>query len=103
MQSEGNVRPLEVFDAATKIVTDERGNIYGHPADDFAAVARLKAALPRFKDPRLQHAAEMIAVKLVRAATTPTHIDSWIDIFGYARTAVMIVDRDYTNGNKEKD
>lgn len=85
---------LEQFDAALATVTSDRSEIYGHPADDFAAVAKLKMALPEFSDPRLRHIAEMICVKLARLSATPTHLDSWIDIAGYARTGVMILDRE---------
>lgn len=87
-------RPLRKFDEALKSITTERGAVYGHPADDFAAAAKLKAALPEFSDPRIRHVAEMIAIKLARLSATPNHLDSWIDIAGYARTAVMILDRE---------
>lgn len=88
-------RPLEEFDEAIANITKVRGEVYGHPADNFRDVRRLIEALPPFQDKRIQHAAEMICIKLCRAAQTPSHVDSWVDIAGYSRTAVMIIDRDH--------
>ena len=88
-----NSGPLEIFDAAISNVTQERVEAYGHPADDFARVAALKDVLEACPDPLLRHAMEMIAVKLARLCHTPDHLDSWVDIAGYARTAAMILDR----------
>lgn len=86
--------PLQIFDKAIQSVTQERGKDYNHPADEFASVAILKAALPEFTDQRVRHIAEMICLKLVRLSHNPGHLDSWIDIAGYARTGVMILDRE---------
>jgi hypothetical protein len=85
--------PLAEFDAAVQKVTQERGQVYGHPADDFAKAAKIKEAVASCPDPLLRHCLEMIGVKLARLAQTPEHLDSWIDVFGYARCAVMIMDR----------
>jgi hypothetical protein len=85
--------PLADFDAAIRKVTQERGQVYGHPADDFAKAAKIKEAVASCPDPLLRHCLEMIGVKLARLAQTPEHLDSWIDVFGYARCAVMIMDR----------
>lgn len=86
----------ETFDAAMAAgaVTSERGSVYGHPADDFARAERLKQVVADCKDPLLRHALEMICVKMARLIHTPTHVDSWVDIAGYARTGVMILDRE---------
>lgn len=86
--------PLYTFDEATKIITTDRGRIYGHPADDFAKVAKMIEALPEFSDPRFKHIAYIICVKLARLAETPDHVDSLIDIAGYARCWAMILDRE---------
>jgi hypothetical protein len=85
--------PLAAFDAAIQKVTQERGATYGHPADDFAKASKIKEAVAACPDPLLRHCLEMIGVKLARLAQTPEHLDSWIDVFGYARCAVMIIDR----------
>jgi hypothetical protein len=81
---------LEQFDAATQKVTQDRGSIYGHPADDFARVVDMAEGIKDCKDPRIKHVLYMILVKVSRLAATPDHLDSWIDIAGYARTGVMV-------------
>lgn len=85
--------PLEQFDSAIQKVTQDRGAVYGHPADDFDRANRLKAVVAECPDPLVRHALEMICVKMARLLHTPHHLDSFIDIAGYARTAVMCIDR----------
>jgi hypothetical protein len=80
------------FDAALQTVTQERGAVYGSPLDDFEIAQEIKAAVAACEDIAIRHAMEMIAVKLARLTHTPTHVDSIIDIAGYARTMVMILD-----------
>jgi len=82
--------PLEQFDAATKTVTQERGAVYGHPADDFARVAHMAQMIEDCADPRIRHALYMVLVKVARLVTTPNHVDSAVDIAGYARTLAMV-------------
>jgi hypothetical protein len=85
--------PLAQFDAAIANITTDRGAVYGHPADDFAKATQIKAAVASCADPLLRHVLDMIGVKMARLTTTPDHMDSWIDISGYARCAAMILDR----------
>lgn len=88
---------IEKFDGVLNVVNKERMLDYGHPADDFEKVAKLKAALPNFDDPRIRHIAEVICIKLARLSNNQFHLDSWIDIAGYARCAVLIMDREQEN------
>jgi hypothetical protein len=83
---------LAQFNSAVVKVTDERGSVYGHPSIDFGRTARLKAVIAECQEPLARHALEMIAVKIARLIQTPDHVDSWIDIAGYARTGVMVTD-----------
>ena len=80
------------FDAAMETVTQERGSVYGHPANDFLRVASLKLITAGGPHPSIRHALDMICVKIARLVETPTHMDSVIDIAGYARTIAMILD-----------
>ena len=80
------------FDAAVQTITKERGEAYGHPVDDFNTASQIKHALTPCKDPVVRHALEMIGVKMARLCHTPDHLDSLIDIAGYARTIAMIHD-----------
>lgn len=82
----------EQFDAAMTKVTQERGAVYGHPVDDFARVDNFKDEISECGDPLVRHALEMIAVKIARLIQSPDHLDSAIDIAGYARTICMIHD-----------
>lgn len=84
----------EIFDneMAGGRITSERGRAYGSPVEAFATICDLKEILARCKDPELRHVLEMIAVKISRIIASPTHIDSWVDIAGYARTAMMVID-----------
>ena len=80
------------FDAAIQTVTQDRGEVYGHPRVDFGRVAALKKVVAECRDPEIRHALEMICVKMARLIHSPYHVDSWVDIAGYARTAVMCLD-----------
>lgn len=83
---------LDKFDTVTKTVVDERGAVYAHPSIDFDRAARLKAVVAECEDPLARHALEMLCVKMARLINTPDHLDSWVDIAGYARTGVMVTD-----------
>lgn len=80
------------FDAALKTITEIRGAVYGPAETTFIEIADLQAALPHCNNPAVRHAMEMMCVKMVRLCRTPDHLDSVIDIAGYARTIAMILD-----------
>jgi hypothetical protein len=82
------------FDAAIKTITQDRGASYGHPLDDFHTAQKIKAAVSACPHTEVRHALEMIGVKMARLCTTPSHTDSVVDIAGYARTIVMIIDEE---------
>lgn len=80
------------FDDMITVVTEERGAVYGHPYDNFHRIEMLKNALKDCDNYEIRHAMEMICVNLARLVETPNHIDSIIDIAGYARTMAMVLD-----------
>lgn len=90
----------EQFDKAIRDVTIDRGGVYGHPVDDFQFAHEIKEAVCLCPHPQVRHALEMIGVKMARLVTTPDHIDSVIDIAGYARTIVMILDEEERRNGK---
>jgi hypothetical protein len=88
----------DMFDTAMKTLTQDRGADYGPPHLDFARAARLKDVVAECEDPELRHVMEMICVKLARLIHSPEHLDSWLDIAGYARTACMVIDERQDDG-----
>ena len=84
---------VETFDELIKgLVNTERQNEYGHPRYHFHRSACIKAQLQSCDDVTLRHVLEMIADKMARLVHNPEHFDSWLDIAGYARTALMVMD-----------
>jgi hypothetical protein len=84
----------EHFDRHSRIVTDQRGEDYGHPRDDFIRAELIRQAIKDCPNPAVRHALAMIGVKMARLVHNPYHKDSMVDIAGYARTIAMIADRD---------
>lgn len=85
---------MTILDEAAHLVDGERGDTYGHPADDFTRVSA--AARELGIDPAnnaLHHPLYMILVKLSRLVQSPYHHDSIVDIPGYARTYEMCLER----------
>ena len=83
---------LEQFDASYSVVTADRRNVYGDPQDTYRRVAALRTVVDECPDPQVREIIGMVATKLVRLVQTPEHLDSWIDVAGYARTAAMLLD-----------
>lgn len=79
-----------VLDAAARAVLRDRNAAYGGPEQSFKAIAILwndyllcsnKSAF--IFEPH-DVAALMILLKVARLIHNPTHLDSWVDIAGYA-------------------
>ena len=87
---------LKDYDENLSKITDTRGAVYGHPLDDFGTVVALAQALglPNGQGipPEVAHGLYMICVKLARFRQSPQHLDSLVDIAGYARTIAMVID-----------
>ena len=62
----------DICKAGAELIGVDRAAQYGDAVVGFSAIAQIRDAL------------DMIAVKLVRASANPRHLDSWIDIVGYA-------------------
>lgn len=88
-------RPSEetVLEEAQRLVGGDRGDDYGHPADDFGRTADLWRSLWGWNVTPERVALAMICVKLSRLAETPSKRDSVTDIAGYARTYEMVRER----------
>lgn len=74
----------ECLDAAGKAVLTDRAREYGHPEDCFGLIAALWSRYTGCDISTADVAAMMILLKLARVEGNPRHMDSWIDIAGYA-------------------
>lgn len=89
----------------TDQVLEQRGEVYG----DFAEGVWLETyIIESIKDRYLAHHGidmppvsvmyiSKIAMKLARLSVSPTHIDSWTDIAGYARLVEIQLTKEVTN------
>lgn len=85
---------MNILEEAQKLTTNDRQEVYGHPADDFKKVTVMAQPIMDANiDPVLKHALYMIQVKIARLLNTPDHVDSVVDIAGYANTYGMILDK----------
>lgn len=82
-----------ILHIADGLVDGPRQEHYGHPFDDFTRVTEAAKALgiDPTSSPR-HHALYMILVKLQRLVQTPAHMDSVIDVAGYARTYQKVLE-----------
>lgn len=75
-------------------IVKERGEIYGHPYNDFGKVVRMVGPIQESNiEPRLKHALYMVQVKIARLLQTQDHQDSIDDIYGYMKTYEMVLER----------
>ena len=73
-----------VLDQAAQAVNGSRNEEYGEPFNDFQRVALMwTAAFDHYFTPE-DVAKALILLKVGRLSHTPSHLDSWVDIAGYA-------------------
>lgn len=87
-----------VLETAARLVDGDRGDTYGHPAEDFERTAGAWRALFGWDVDARRVALAMICVKLSRLIQSPEHRDSVIDIAGYARTYEAVQPREGAQG-----
>lgn len=76
----------ELLRNALAITLGERGNIYGHPADNLTLTLDLWNAYLKHLDRELTLSdlgALMVLVKLARLNNTPDHYDTLLDMAGW--------------------
>ncbi len=75
----------ELLDLAKRTVCEDRATTHGDLEDNFAVVADLWSTyLPHVRLSPADVAAMMVLFKIARIRTNPRHMDSWIDVAGYA-------------------
>lgn len=77
------------FDQQAESVTHDRQSDYGDPSVSFDRIALMWSAITGVDISAQQVAHMMIALKLCRLQQSPNHLDSYVDIVGYARCAVI--------------
>ena len=83
-----------VLGTAADLVHGDRGEDYGHPSEDFARTAAMWSDILGCPVNKKQVALCMIAVKISRLFNSPRHVDSRVDIAGYAETYAMVLERE---------
>lgn len=86
----------ELLEEAAKITNGERQDHYGTPENNFARIAALWNNYLGIQDAHFllgpsDVAAMMILLKVARLASDSKHLDSWVDIAGYASCGGEIV------------
>lgn len=78
----------EILDNAAAAVLKDRQEQYGSPEDSFSTIANFwNTYLSKHAPGPLQShdvAALLILMKVARIVKTPTHMDNWCDVAGYA-------------------
>jgi hypothetical protein len=80
---------IQEFDQRAESITHDRAADYGDPRISFDRIALMWSAITGADITAQQVAHMMIALKLVRLQHTPNHLDSIVDVVGYARCAVL--------------
>ena len=94
---------LAHFDAAYATVTADRRDVYGDPSDTYRRISTLREIVDECADPQIREILGMIVTKVARLVQTPEHLDSWVDVAGYARCGAMLLDGRQRAGTGETD
>jgi len=87
----------KILNDAEAHITGDRDTDYGGAFTNFNDIARIWGIILSKQITREDVALCMIAVKLARLKTSPDHIDSWIDLAGYAAIGGELGSMDSTN------
>jgi hypothetical protein len=80
----------ELLDAARNAVTRDRAATYGPVENSFSAIAAIWSVRLGQTVTPFQVAVMMIDLKTVRAWNNPAHLDSMVDVAGYAACGVEL-------------
>lgn len=76
-----------LLDQASSLIYGARAEAYGHYPEEAARLAAMWSAFLGVEIIPEQVPAMMVMLKLSRLAQSPCHLDSWVDIAGYAGCA----------------
>jgi len=83
---------IEKFDEAYGTVTADRRELFGDPQDTYRRISTMRSIVDECPDPQIREILGMIVTKVARLVQTPDHLDSWVDVAGYSRCGVMLLD-----------
>jgi hypothetical protein len=80
----------DCLDKALKNVNGDREADHGNPENNFITIARLWSVyLGTTVDPT-DVSAMMVLMKVARIRSNPQHVDSWVDVAGYAACGLEV-------------
>lgn len=86
------MRRDEVLREAERLINADRRDTYGEVRENFETIAGLWSVWLGVKVGAVDVAAMMIMVKAARLKVSPEHVDSWVDIAGYAALGAEVAD-----------
>jgi hypothetical protein len=75
---------MSILTKAEELINGERAKDYGSTLDNFGRIARMWSPILGVEVTPEQHVLCMLAVKMARLCHSPEHMDSIVDIAGYA-------------------
>ena len=87
----------EVIEEAQSLINGDRLDVYGDPVKNFETIAHLWK--PIFGEVTAQQVGlALLQLKVARATTAPDHMDSYVDMIGYAALTAEV----QTKSGKDK-
>jgi hypothetical protein len=77
---------VNILEQANNLINGDRAKDYGSTLDNFGRIAKMWSAILGVEVTPEQHVLCMLAVKMARLCNSPKHMDSIVDIAGYAGT-----------------
>ena len=75
----------EILESASEYITKDRAQTHGEDAENsFGKIADMWTAYLEHPVSREDVCAMMVLLKVARICNSPAHMDSWIDVCGYA-------------------
>lgn len=86
------VRPTDILMCASTLVDGDRRASYGDARESFDRLAALWSATLGVQVTSAQVALCLTQLKISRLCVSPDHLDSWIDLAGYAALGGYVAD-----------
>lgn len=90
-----------VLSEAERCVCGKREQDYGTPEDNFDRIAKMWSAYMGVEFNPVDVSMFMVMLKVARIAKSPDHMDSWVDLAGYASCGGEIAGKGCCNGQED--